>query len=321
MRETSISHENFLENYEKVLRTQNLLLIYTRQSYDSVSDTGLHLHTDHYALYLVQSGRGIHHINGHPYAVARGDVYLTGPGTIHAYYDGENLEVDSFVFPIELLNEEEIAALRGLPGFRGLFATGEAWNSHRLHLTPERWSHFEGTTRQVCDDLERGHEEYALERRADLEGTSPSHLTISEILARDLFFRLLVELARCWGEATSVAAQVAEAVTYRTVELAEVLRFCEAHFSDPISVPQLAAKMFLSPSRFGEIFKRETGVPPAKYLHRLRLDRAQALLKTSKEPATDIALRCGFSDAAQFSRAFRAAFGIAPTEYRRRFSK
>jgi AraC-like DNA-binding protein len=293
--------EHFRENYRVPLARCDLPLIYTRQHYPEVGDSGLHLHTDHYALYVVHSGRGVHEINGHPYVIARGDVYIAAPGSIHAYRDGENLEADAFCFQIDLFRDDEIAALRALPGFRGLFLDAADWSTHRLHLAPERWQEIERQVREIVGELERA-QTRALE---------------AGVLARVLFFRLLVSLARQWDEN---AAQKTLA-DYRDVGLAEVLRFCEAHFAEEISVPQLAAKMFLSPSRFAELFKKEMGVPPGEYLRRLRLDKAQTLLKTTERSVTTIAHDCGFSDATQFSRAFRSALSQTPSEYRARFGE
>lgn len=305
-----LSVEYFAQQFHGVLARGALPLFYYRQSYDAVGDSGLHLHADHYALYVVHGGRGVHEINSHPYGIARGDVYLAPPGSIHAYRDCENLEVDVFCFQAELFNEAEIAALRALPGFRGLFIdAGEAgstpgpgnlgWSSHRLHLAPAARGEVETFVREVTREL-----------------NAPPEALAERILARVLFFRLLVALARVWHE----SAPREKMVEYRQVEIAEVIRFCEAHFSEPFSVPQLAAKMFLSSSRFSEIWKKEMGVSPGEYLRDLRLRHAQTLLKTTTRRAGEIAHECGFSDAAQFSRAFKNAFGVAPREYRRRFA-
>jgi AraC-like DNA-binding protein len=294
--------EFFYDNYAGIMERQRVPLVYSHQSYDAVKDSGLHLHEDHYALYIVQSGRGVHEISGHPYGITRGDVYLGGPGSVHAYRDCENLEVEVFVFVIQLFQDDEIAALRALSGFRGLFASRDDgnWSTHRLHLPPQRWEEIERKVNGVREEIMRSREECAPD---------------AAILARTRFFDFLVTLARWWNEQRT--PQTPGAVSYRNVELAEVLRFCEAHFREPISVPQLAARMFLSPSRFSEIWKREMGVPPGEYLRRLRLNRAQELLKTTKHSASDIAHDCGFSDATQFSRAFRSAFGITPSDYRK----
>jgi transcriptional regulator GlxA family with amidase domain len=100
--------------------------------------------------------------------------------------------------------------------------------------------------------------------------------------------------------------------------LADIIRVCEEHFFENLSVPQLAARMFLSPGHFTEIFTREVGMPPAAYLRRLRLERAQTLLRETTLPVTAVAMQVGFSDAAGLSRAFRGAFGLSPLQYRRR---
>ena len=300
-----LSTEYFEQQFHSELARGALPLFYHRQSYDTVGDSGLHLHVDHYALYVVHGGRGVHEINSHPYGIARGDVYLAPPGSVHAYRDCENLEVDVFCFQAELFGEAEIAALRALPGFRGLFiGVGEAgstpdWRSYRLHLTPAARDEIETFVREVTREL-----------------SALPDAAAERILARVLFFRLLVALARVWHE-SAPREKIRE---YRQVEIADVIRFCEAHFAEPINVPQLAAKMFLSPSRFSAIWKKEMGITPGEYLRDLRLRHAQRLLKTTDRSASDIALDCGFSDAAQFSRTFKKAFGIAPREYRQKFS-
>lgn len=305
------SHEYFAQNYQEFLSRQRVPLVYMRQSY-SGDDSGLHLHEDHYALYIVNGGRGLHEINGHPYGIARGDVYLAPPGSVHAYRNFHNLEVDVFVFQAELFRREEAAVLRALPGFRGLFLdetgspeNGSQWIEHRLHLAPENWGNIERQTVEIRTEIDRTSEEYS------------ARFPEAVFVARLLFFRLLVTLARLWNE--NIRPEKTSA--YRNVELAEVLQFCESNFGESVSVPQMAAKMFLSPSRFSEIFKSEMGVPPGEYLRNLRLNRAQNLLKSTRLNAGEIASQCGFSDAAQFSRAFRSAFQKTPGEYRRELKR
>ena len=298
--------EYFRENYAKVLKRQTVPLAYHRQSYNAVADSGLHRHEDHYALYVVHSGHGTHQINGHPYGIARGDIYLAPPGSEHAYRECKNLEVDVFVFQIDLFEEPEVNALRALPGFRNLFVIGdeEEWSRHRLHLAPAQWQEIDNQVQTI---------------RRELASASGEHATPeAAFLTRYLFFRLLVELARLWSQ--NPAHQIASNAYHQT-ELADVLQFCEAHYDESLSVPQLAARMFLSPGRFSEIFKKEMGTPPGDYLRRLRLNKAQELLRAEKLSITQIAFQCGFNDAAQFSRAFHATFDITPSDYRKEFKR
>jgi transcriptional regulator GlxA family with amidase domain len=158
---------------------------------------------------------------------------------------------------------------------------------------------------------------------------------VSPFLVRGLFFRLLVFLARRHSNHERAVSSTRNETTPAKIEtspqstgvarsssahnLAAVLRFCEEHFNEPLSVPHLAALMFLSPGRFTQIFAREMGTTPAAFIRRLRLERAQTLLRTTDMPATEIALNVGFNDLAQFSRAFRAIFNTTPRAYRSAF--
>lgn len=76
------------------------------------------------------------------------------------------------------------------------------------------------------------------------------------------------------------------------------------------SLSQLASHVHLSPSRFSHLFKAQMGLPLKSYLRYLRFHHALPLL--GKQPLTDIALACGFSDSAHFSRECKSLFGINP---------
>ena len=78
----------------------------------------------------------------------------------------------------------------------------------------------------------------------------------------------------------------------------------------------LAHAVNLSPSRLHELFKRETGTSPAKYLKALRLEHARELLETSFLSVKEIRARVGERDGSHFTRDFKRAFGVTPTQYR-----
>lgn len=264
-----------------------------RREYYAGGDTGLHLHRDFFALYAVRGGRGIHVIDGHPYGISRGDVYLMPIGATHGYAEHHQLEIDAFYFKTELFSDAELAALRELPGFWSLFAN-QGEREHRLHLPPETWKQLELAVREL---------------REEWGGTTAA----SALLFRTGFFRLLVWLARLIQEEVLPRGSRSEAAP----NIAAALEYCERHYADALTVPQLAARIFLSPGHFSELFSREVGMPPAAYLRRLRLEKARTLLRETDLPAGQIALDTGFGDAAHFSRAFRAVYGVSPLGYRR----
>lgn len=62
-------------------------------------------------------------------------------------------------------------------------------------------------------------------------------------------------------------------------------------------------------------FRRFVGVSIGAYQRQIRLERARAdILKDPSIPIEDIALRWGFTNAGRFSRYFKAAYGIFPTQ-------
>lgn len=80
---------------------------------------------------------------------------------------------------------------------------------------------------------------------------------------------------------------------------------------DRITVPQLAQRVHLSPSRFQHRFVRHTGMAVRPYLRWLRLLTALTAI-ARKASLTQAAVEAGFADAAHFSRTFRRHFGFAP---------
>jgi AraC family transcriptional regulator len=99
--------------------------------------------------------------------------------------------------------------------------------------------------------------------------------------------------------------------------LQRVLAFIEAHIEDEIGVDDLARVACLSPFHFIRMFARRTGLPPARYLARRRLQRAQAMLSAGEMKIGEIALACCFSSQANFTRAFRRSTGETPGAFRR----
>lgn len=83
-------------------------------------------------------------------------------------------------------------------------------------------------------------------------------------------------------------------------------------------VTEMAGLCHLSEAAFARQFRALTGLSPHQWLKRERLSEARRLMLASPTAAlTEIALHCGFHDAAHFSRAFRQEQGCSPREWRR----
>ena len=85
----------------------------------------------------------------------------------------------------------------------------------------------------------------------------------------------------------------------------------------PLNLDELARVACFSSFHFHRIFGAVTGETLNHFTNRLRLEKAARLLRFSDQNVTDIALECGFSSSATFSRAFRSGYGTSPSEYRK----
>ncbi len=84
----------------------------------------------------------------------------------------------------------------------------------------------------------------------------------------------------------------------------------------PVSIKELAQSLGISRSHLRARFRASCEVSLGRHLRRLRLERACGLLRLTPDRVTEVAAKCGFTSIYTFSRAFRAAYGKSPMEYR-----
>lgn len=96
------------------------------------------------------------------------------------------------------------------------------------------------------------------------------------------------------------------------------IAFIDAHLDDPgLSVACIAADSCVSPRHLQRTFA-SSGTTVTAAIRERRLERAKAHLVSQPDaPISHIAHRWGFADLAHFSRLFKAAYGEAPSVYRR----
>src|SRR6516164_3476093 len=93
--------------------------------------------------------------------------------------------------------------------------------------------------------------------------------------------------------------------------------YIDDHLAEQIRVEDLAKLLDLSESHFGRAFRRTFGTSAHAYLTRRRIEVAQSLMLTTREPLSAIALHCGLSDQSHFTRVFRRIVGETPYAWRR----
>lgn len=98
--------------------------------------------------------------------------------------------------------------------------------------------------------------------------------------------------------------------------IARAVQFMEQRLDAPPSNGELAAHIGLSRRQFERLFTAETGQSPQAFSRRLRLEHGARLLAGGGRRVTEVALDCGFTDSAHFTRHFRRHFGCSPSHWR-----
>ena len=101
----------------------------------------------------------------------------------------------------------------------------------------------------------------------------------------------------------------------QTHELADVVSYINTHFTENITVEEIAKCFFLSKSQLSHTFSKYMGISLKSYITKKRVIYAKELMSTSKK-LTQIAFESGFGDYSAFYRAFKRATGLTPLEYK-----
>ncbi len=101
-------------------------------------------------------------------------------------------------------------------------------------------------------------------------------------------------------------------------KLAAALEHLRTNFCAPCDIGELARRVNLSSGQLKRDFIAVFGMPPRRYLTKLRLEAALEKL-ASDAPIVEVAHACGYPDQSAFTRRFRALVGMSPSDYRRAF--
>ena len=100
-----------------------------------------------------------------------------------------------------------------------------------------------------------------------------------------------------------------------------MLAFIEAHYTEPLTLQQIAGSAFISRRECLRLFHQMTGTSPVQYVIGLRIRKAKALLCETQLPMTEIGSICGFQDQSYFTKMFRERAGLSPARFRKVHAK
>ena len=269
------------------MRRADFELQYKRDTY--LKDVELH-HHDFYEVYFLISGDVTYTIESRQYRVMPGDVLLISPRELHqicirpemSTYERYVLWVDPKL--LTGLSTELTDLTRYLDPARPS-------HSNLLRTKPEQAS----LLQRLFDQLwqESGSDGYG-----------------SDLLQQSLLIQLLVTINRLAGKDTGPL----EEQTHSSRAVSEVVDYVNLHYSEPLSLEQLADLVYVSKYHLSHEFNRLVGTSVYRYIQKKRLLIARQLLAQGKRPG-EVYSDCGFSDYAGFYRAFRNEYGISPREY------
>ena len=93
------------------------------------------------------------------------------------------------------------------------------------------------------------------------------------------------------------------------------LDFIIQNLTEPLNLEQVAKVACFSPYHFHRIFKSLVGETLNAFIKRVRLEKAVHVLSYRDRSLTEVALACGFSSSSDFSRSFRAHYGVPPSAF------
>lgn len=254
---------------------------------------GMHNH-DYYEMNIVTAGEGIHCFGSHECMVKAGDVFLIPPQIYHGYYRAEGLAVHHILFSNAFFRDYK-ARLSEFPQYTTLFEIEPNMRDKQV---------FPSCGKKQLQELL-----YHAQMLPDREQT----LTDVEALTADARAILLLAVLFRW-QAENVQTKDNRKNAYAVLQ---VMEYITRHYGEKITLEQLYRQTNMpSMPTFLRCFRSLCGKSPISYVISVRLAHAEAYLKNTDMPLTQIAYECGFYDSSQFSKLFYKAYGCTPSHYR-----
>lgn len=257
--------------------------VYRYQTPD-VDEVALH-HHDFYEIYMLLQGEVAYTVENHLYHMEPGDIMLVSPLALHQarISTGKN----GYERIVLWVSTEYLKSLSS-PGtdLTRCFLTGHA-NLLRLPGTDSA---------PVRRELER------------LCGFHSSTDYGSDLLAKNSLTRVMVELNRA-------AMNSGVTADWRSDQVVDgVVAYINDHFSEPLTLDDLAERFFISKYHLLRKFDAQVGTTVHRYILQKRLIIAKQQISSGVSPS-QASLNCGFGDYANFYRAFRREYGVPPRQY------
>ncbi len=243
----------------------------------------------------VLSGHGIYYINGTEYRVEPGDIIIFNQVEPHGWIVTDHtMDVLVLTFSSDIVADP--ASSCDDEYLKPFFYLG----SHFQNLI----SSSDKRTSQIHDIME----EIARESRLREKGY--------EGMIRSDILRILTLLIRHY-EKEDLTLDISLNEKKRSMKrLEQALYYINAHYTDQLSLEEVSALAYMSPTYFSTYFKNVTSQNYSDYVTRLRLNRVQELFMTTDRSVSAIAMECGFRNMSNFYRLYKKHIGPLPQKHK-----
>lgn len=253
----------------------------------------LHWH-DEMELVVIKKGQGYVSVDFDKHLVHSGDIIMICPGCLHAIEQDASykMEYENIIFKPELLSSgaNDLCMLQ----YMKPLLDGTLPVEHFLTPAHEVFESLSNCIRQidlVCADQTTGWQ-----------------LAVKSALFY-FFFLLISERQK---KTVSISHNPKSLEKMKTV-----LKYVEEHYTEKLTIDDMAKLTFYSKSHFMKFFKVHMGTGFTEYLNDYRLAMATRLLKSSDESILMIAEESGFDNLSYFNRIFKRKYGVSPGSYRK----
>lgn len=101
--------------------------------------------------------------------------------------------------------------------------------------------------------------------------------------------------------------------TFIDPRIQKILAYIAEHYTEKLTVDNLAALIGLNPVYFGILFKENMNCSVKKYINQIKINHAENLLLSGEFTITEVAFECGFEDIYYFSKLFKSIKGYPPS--------
>lgn len=241
-------------------------------------------------LTLITSGKCIYKIDLVEYEVEEGDILFVPPLFLHSITLGNNKKVSSetYVFHLKFLggNSTDICSTR--------------------YLAPIMNQEF-----SMPYVIKPNHPAYvSLRKIFNQINTTYDESIIGYELALKSFFLQTIFLLLQYSK--KVAVSETEKVSDK---IKNVLDYIELHYSETITVSQLAKLCYFSDYHFMRFFKKHMNMTCVEYINNLRLEKAVELFEKGNSSIMEVSLSVGFHNLSYFHMAFKKKYRMTPLSF------